>query len=152
MGAFVRRRDVGHVGRRCREGGPGNARDDASDEEVPDEWRDRHHEVVEGQPQQRQEKHRPAPVAVRQIAQDRRKHELHESVSEDEIAADNRRVGDAAPRQVLKQFWEDRDDDADADHVDQDGGENAHQGQSGSRSGLHAVVRTFSWGAGLGRN
>jgi hypothetical protein len=62
--------------------------------------------------------------------------------SEDQVAADNRRLRDAAARQLLDQFREHRHDDAEPDHVEQDGEQDAGERQSGVFFGCHAVRRS----------
>ena len=143
MRALMRRRDVGHIGGGRRQGGTGDTGNDAADEQIPDEGSDRHHQVIEGQAEQRGEQHRAAAEAVGQIAQHRRKHELHESVSKDQVAADHRRIGDAAAGQLFQQFRQDRHDDANTDHVEQNGDQDAGKGQARAGRSLHITALTF---------
>ena len=91
--SLVRRGDVGHVGGGCGERSAGDTGNDATDEQVPDERRDRHHQVVKCQPEQGCQQHRAPAETIRQIAQHGREDELHEGVGKDQIATDDRCVG-----------------------------------------------------------
>ena len=69
--ALLGRTDVGDVGAGRREGRAKHAGDDAAQHEPPDRRRQAEQDVVEAQPGQRQQNHRPPSEAVRQRAQDR---------------------------------------------------------------------------------
>jgi hypothetical protein len=128
--ALVGWRDVGHVGRCGGKGRAGNTGNDTADEEVPNYRRDRHHQIVERQPEQGGQQHRAAAETVGQIPQDRGKDELHEGIGEDQVATDDGRIGDAAAGKVFEQFGQHGHNDADADHVQQDRHQNAGEGQA----------------------
>ena len=94
--------DVCHIGCGRGDGGAGDTGDNPAHKQIPDDRCDRHHGIVKGQAEQGCQEDRAASEAIRQIAQDWRKDELHEGIGEDEIAADDRGIGDAAAGQFFQ--------------------------------------------------
>ena len=122
-GAPLRRRDVGDIGKGGRDAGRGDAGDHAADEQPDQRRRQRHQHIVGREPEIRQQHHRPPPEAIRQRAEHRREHELHQRPGGAEQAEDARRVRRVVVDEALDQLWQDRHDHAEREHVEQDGDE-----------------------------
>ena len=82
-------------------------------------------------PDEREQQDRLAPELVRQLAEDRREHELHQREdgnqrAEEQVALVERpavREQEEGRVRVREQLRNDRDQDADAEHVQEDGQE-----------------------------
>src|SRR6202034_4171180 len=119
LGALLRRADVGHVGIRGRERGSRDAGDHAAREQPADHRRRAHDQVVAPQRPQRKQQYRAAPEAVAEVSEHRRAEELHQRVDERQPAAVGRRAVHGDPGQLHDEARQHRQDDAEADRVDQ---------------------------------
>jgi len=89
--AIFRLGDVRDIGARCRDIAAGETVDDARGEEHRNVVRERqHHEADDGSGETEYE-HRPAPVPIGQVAEDRRGRKLTEREDGEEEPDDNRR-------------------------------------------------------------
>jgi hypothetical protein len=133
--ALLGRGDVGdeRVGR--REGRPGHAGDRAAEEQPRERGGQAHHDVVDAERADREEQHRAAPVAVGEVAEDGRAHELHRRVDEREPAAVDRGLADGVAGQLDEQPRQDRDDQPEADDVEQDGDDDEDERVLAGRTG-----------------
>jgi hypothetical protein len=77
-----------------------------------------HHDVVDAERPHGEQQHRAAPVAVGEVAEQRRAHELHHRVDEREPAAVDRRLVHGVAGQLHEQPRQHRQDQPEADDVD----------------------------------
>jgi hypothetical protein len=133
-GAFFRRRDVGDIGVDGGIGAAGHARQGAADEQPGDGGGKAGDGVIQAQHQQRQDQDRPPPEPVRQIADQGRTQKLHGGIDEEQPAAPARRAG----QRLMGQFRDDagryRNDQPQADRVDQHGHEDEEECEA---AGIH---------------
>ncbi len=122
-GAPLRRRHVGDVGKGGRDARRRDARDHPADEQPQQRRRQRHQHVVQRQSEVRQQHHRPPAKAVRQRAEDRREQKLHQRPGGAEQAEDPRRRRGVVVDEAFDELWQDRQDQAEREHVEQDGDE-----------------------------
>ena len=131
-GAVLRRGDVGDVGLRGGNVRAGNAADDARDEQQHQRAGERERHVREAGAEQADQDDRLAADLVGPAAPDRREHELHQR--EARAQQPDRECGRAERLGVERQQ---RNDDAEAEQVDEDGNEDdderRHYGQLFSR-------------------
>ena len=92
--------------------------------------RQRHEDVVEAEPEIREQDHRPAAEAVRQRALHRREHELHQRPGGAEQAEDLRRARGVAAEEIDHQLGQHRNDHAERQHVEQHGDEDEDEGRA----------------------
>ena len=121
--ALLRRRDVGDIGECRRDARRGDARDHPADEQPDQRRRQRHQHIVERQPEIRQQHHRPPAEPVRQAAEDRREEKLHQRPDGAEQAEDPRRARGVVVDEAFHQLGQDRHDQAEREHVEQNGDE-----------------------------
>ena len=127
-GAFLRGRNVGDIGKRGGDAGRSDAGDHAADEQPDQRWRQRHQHVVEAKAEIGEQDHRTAAEAIGQGAQQRRCEELHQRPGGAEQTVDARRISGVVVGEAFDQFWQDRQDHPDRQHVEQDGDEDeAHR-------------------------
>ncbi len=135
--SLLLRSDVGDVGERGRDTRRGDARDHAPDEEPGEVRGKRHEEVVQPQAEAGDEDHRPAAEAVRDRAQERHEHELHQPPRRAEDAVDRGRARRVAALEALHELGQHRDHDAHGDHVhhheDEDEDERGGAGGHGTK-------------------
>ena len=122
-GTPFRRRHVGDIGKGGRDARRGDARDHPADEQPDQRRRQRHQHIVQRQPEIRQQHHRPPAEAVGERAKDRREQELHQRPGGAEQAEDPRRRRRVVVDKTFHEFWQDRQDQAEREHVEQDGDE-----------------------------
>ena len=128
LGAVIGRCHIGDIGIGGGEGGRRNARHRSADEQPPDVGRKRHDEIIEPQHREAGDQDRAPAEAVRQIAEDGGKEEVHQRIDEDQRAAPQGAVRQAQLRHLGDQARQHGHDDAQADGVDQDGDEEEGQG------------------------
>ena len=133
--ALVRLGDVGDIGIAGRDAGGANAGDDPPDEQPGQRRRQRHQDVVEAEPEIRQQDHRPPSEAIRQRAVDRREQELHQRPGGAEQAEIVGAADRVAADEIEHELRQHRDDDADRQHVEQHGDEDEGEGGAAKRSG-----------------
>ena len=131
LGPVLVIRNVGDEGGRRRMAGAGNAGEHPSDEQHRVGPGDGADQVVDRKGEHRGEQDRPPPETVAQAADDRREEELHRRIDEEQPAALDRRVADADAGKFLQIGRQHRHDDAEADHVEQQRGENEHKAPLG---------------------
>ena len=122
--ALVRRGDVGDIGKGGGDAGRGDARHQPADEQPPQRRRQRHQHIVGRKPEIRQQHHRAAAKPVGQRAEDRREEELHHRPGGAEHAEHPRGARGIVVDKALDQPWQNGNDDAERQRVEQDGDEN----------------------------
>ena len=105
---------------------------DAAHEQPPQVRRQRHQDVVEPEPEIRDQDHRPAAEAIRQRADARREQELHQRPDGAEQAVDFGGARGVAAEEVDHQLGQHRNDDAERQHVEQHGDEDEGEGGGGA--------------------
>ena len=98
-----------------------------------------HDHIVDSEPDQRDQQDRSAPELVGEVAEYRSENELHQRVEEDHVAADHRRLGDAAAGQPADELRQHRQDDTQAHHVEQDGEKDTGEREFGLGRNGHCV-------------
>ena len=140
-GALFRRRHIGDIGKGGRDARRGDARNDPADEQPDQRRRQRHQHIVQRQPEIRQQHHRPPAEPVRQRAEDRREHKLHQRPGGAEQAEDPRRRRGIVVDKAFDQLRQDRHDQAEREHVEQDGDEDEGRRAAAHRRALSAAPR-----------
>ena len=98
--------------------------------------RQRHQHVVRGEPEVRQQHHRPPSEAIRQAADHRREQELHQRPDGAEQAEDARGACGVVADEAFDQLRQHRNDDAERQHVEQDGDEDEGDRRAARRATL----------------
>jgi hypothetical protein len=138
-GALVRRRQVGDIGKGGRDTRRGDAGDHPPYEQPGQRRRERHQHVVRSQPEIRHQHHGPASEPIRQRACDRREDELHQRPGGAKQAEDARGLCGIVVDEAFDELWQDRNDDAERQHVEQD--------RDKDEGGRRAVRRAACWRA-----
>ena len=147
--APFRRRDVGDVGEGGRDARRGDAGDHPADEQPDQRRRQRHQHIVEREPEIRQQHHRPPAEPVRQAAEHRRKHELHQRPGGAEQAENPRRARGIVIDEAFHELGQDRRDQAEREHVQQDGDEDeGHRRAAQPRCLARGLLRRFDHALG----
>ena len=118
-GAALGRRDIGDIGISGREGRAGDPRHQPRRDQPGQRRRKAHGDIVEAIGQQAGEQHRPPSEAIGQSADHRAGDELGDGVEEHHPAADQRRGVERLAGQRDDQTGQHRDDDPEANGVDQ---------------------------------
>ncbi len=130
--ALFGRRQVRDVGERRRDARRSDPRDYPADEKPGQRRRQRHQHVIEREPEIRQQHHRATAEPVRQTAEYRREQKLHHRPGGAEQAEDSRRIGGVVVDKTFHQLGQDRQDQAEREHVQQDGDEDkGHRAAAG---------------------
>ena len=87
--------------------------------------------------------HRPAAKPIAEIADQRRENELHSGIGEEQPAAVNRRMPHIRTGQFLKIFGQNRNDDPDADNIQQQDHEDECQAAFGQDRVNHRKTRKW---------
>ena len=87
-----------------------------------------HHAIIDREGEHRDDQHRPPPEAIAEIADHRPGEELREREHGEQPARDARRGGEIEMPELRDQRGQHRHDDAEADHVDQHGGQHDRHG------------------------
>ena len=116
-------RDVGDVGARRRDVPARQTVHDARRKEHREALGQRQHHEAHGRADQAEDEHRPAAPAIRQIAEERRGDQLREGKRREEQTDG----GGDAPK-LLGIERQERNDDPEADQIDEDGDENNEEG------------------------
>lgn len=98
------------------------------------------HDVVEAEPEIRNQNDWPAPEPIRQRALYRREHKLHQRLRGAEQPVDPRALGGIAADEIDHELGQHWNDDADRQHVEQHGDE--HEGERSAARGAGGVFDT----------
>ncbi len=124
---LVGRAYIGDIGIRGGIGGAGDAGKQAGDEQPRDRRRQRGDQIVDAQHGQRGDQDRSTPESIAQVADGGCTEKLHQGEHEVEPAAPKRGGAHALSGQFTDELRDYRDDDAEADGIDQHGDENKRQ-------------------------
>ena len=131
-GAPFRRRHIGDIGKGGRDARRGDSGNHPADEQPDQRRRQRHQHIVQRQSEIRQQYHRPPAEPVRERAKDRREQKLHQRPGGAEQAENPRRRRRVVVDKTFHEFWQDRQDQAERQHIEQDGNED-----EGRRAAAH---------------
>jgi len=135
------RADVGDVGRGRREARTHDPGHDAAEEQPPDGRGKSDDDVVDTEPEERDQQDGTPPEAVAQASEHGREQELHDGERKHEPTAVQGSVAEIAPQQVADELRENRDDDAKTDDIEQEGYED--EPQCGFTSIYHSYLFLF---------
>jgi len=121
--ALVRRCHIRNIGKCGGNARRGDARNQPAHKEPAQRWRQCHQDIIQREPEIRQQYHGTAAEPVRQGAENRRKQELHQRPSGAEQAENPRGPGCIVIDKALHELRQDRHDQAERQHVEQDGDE-----------------------------
>ena len=126
--ALLVRGDVGDVGVGDDIGRAANPGDGAADEQPNERRRQREDDVIDGKSEHGQQQQWAAAIGVREVAEQGTGEELHRREDDEHPSADDGGIGDADTADIADQRRHDRDDQAEADHVEHHGDENEYHG------------------------
>ena len=128
--ALFRRSDVGDVGVRGGIRRAGDSRDEAADEQPRKSRGQSHDDIVDAEREQRRQQHGSPAETIAEIAHERRAEELRDRVDEVQPAAVAGSLAQAFAGELHDQLGHHRDDDPEADRVDQDRDEDEEDGMT----------------------
>jgi hypothetical protein len=134
--AFFRRGDIGDIGIGRRETRPRDPRDDPPGHQPAHRRGKGLKQIVEPERQHRRQQDRAPSETIGQVPDDRREHELHGRIARAQPSGILRGLRDRDMGQMHDQPRKDRDDDAKAEHVDQDNAQ--HEAERGAMG--HAIT------------
>ena len=117
-GPGFRRRDVGDVGVRRRDAGAHDPGDDPAHEQPGDRRRKAHDQIVQTEPEHGEQENASTAEAIGQGAEDGGAQELRHRVAGGDGAHGDRGGRRVAAPELLDEFGEDGNDEADAQHVE----------------------------------
>ena len=135
--AVLRLRDIGDVGARGRDVAARQAVDDARQKQHRHAVSEREHRKADDRAGQAEDQHRPPAVAVRQLAERRRGGELADREHREQQTDHDRRGAEG-----FRVERQQRDDDPEADQVDEDGEENDEERAGHRMSAFYNETRT----------
>jgi hypothetical protein len=128
LGAVLGRGDVGERRGRRAERRAEHAGDQPPEEQQSERMGEPHQHIVDGEASERQQQHRPAAEAIAEIAGERPAQELHQRIDDRQPPTHADRRGQVELADLHDEARQHRDDDAEADRVDQDGGDDEDGG------------------------